>query len=139
MKWATRAGCKVDRAACAWLIRRFIDSAAVFVFVRDPSEVPADAIPFEIPGAELAHHNGECTFEVIIHRYDLHEPGLAAIAQVVHEADIGDERYAAPEAPGLKSIIYGIAAAGDDEHTLAASAPMFDGMLRLASGSGLSS
>ena len=130
MKWATRAGCKVDRAGCAWLIRRFIDSDAAFVFVRDPSEVPADATPFEIPGADLGHHDGECTFEVMISRYELREPGLAAIAQIVHEADIGDERYAAPEAPGLKAIIYGIAAAGDDEHTLAASVPIFDGLLR---------
>ena len=139
MNWATRAGCKVDRAACAWMIRRFIDPAAVFVFVHDPSEVPADATPFEIPGAELAHHDGACTFEVMIRRYGLQEPGLGAIAQIVHEADIGDERFAAPEAPGLKAIIYGIAAAGDDEHTLAASIPIFDGLLRIASSGGLSS
>jgi hypothetical protein len=132
MNWATRAGCKVDRAACAWLIRRFIDPAAVFLFVHDPSEVPADATPFEIPGAELAHHDGDCTFEVMIRRYELREPGLSAIAQIVHEADIGDERFAAPEAPGLKAIIYGIAAAGDDELTLAAATPIFDGLLRLA-------
>jgi hypothetical protein len=133
MRWATRAGCKVDRAACAWLIRRFIDPAAEFVFVHDPSEVPADATPFEIPGAELAHHDGDCTFEVMIGRYGLTEPGLWAIARIVHEADIGDERYAAPEALGLAAVILGIAAAGDDEHTLAAAGPIFDGLLRLAS------
>lgn len=131
MKWATRAGCKVDRAACAWLIRRFIDPDAAFVFVRDPADVPADATPFEIPGADLAHHDGDCTFEVMIRRYDLADPGLASIARIVHEADIGDERFAAPEAPGLAAIVLGLATAQDDEHTLEASAPVFDGLLRL--------
>lgn len=134
MRWATRAGCKVDRAACAWLIRHGIDPDAEFLFVHDPSDVPADATPFEIPGVELAHHDGDCTFEVMLRRYDLTEPGLAAIGRIVHEADIGDERYAAPEAPGLAAIILGLASAGDDEHTLAASAPLFDGLLRLYAG-----
>lgn len=133
MRWATRAGCKVDRAACAWLISRMIDPDATFVFVRDPAEVPADATPFEIPGAELAHHDGECTFEVMVRRYRLTEPGLARIAEIVHEADIDDERFAAPEAPGLAAVILGLASAGDDEHTLRASAPLFDGLLRLYS------
>jgi hypothetical protein len=133
MKWATRAGCKVDRAACAWLIRRFIDTDAEFAFVRDPSEVPPDATPFEIPGADLAHHDGDCTFEVMLHRYGLTDPALGTIARIVHEADIGDERYPAPEAPGLAAIILGLAAAGDDEHTLAASIPVFDGLHRLYS------
>jgi hypothetical protein len=131
MRWATRAGCKVDRAACAWLIRRFIDPEATFVFVRDPSEVPEDATAFEIPGADLSHHDGDCTFEVLVRRYKLSEPGLDAIAQIVHEADIGDERYDAPEAAGLAAIILGLASAGDDNHTLAASAPIFEGLLRL--------
>lgn len=131
MKWATRAGCKVDRAACAWLIRRFIDPEAEFIFVRDPSEVPEDATPFEIPGADLSHHDGDCTFEVMIRRYDLRDPDLSALARIVHEADIGDERYDAPEAAGLAAIILGLASAGDDEHTLAVSAPIFDGLLRL--------
>ena len=133
MRWATRAGSKVDRAACAWLIRRFIDPGAEFVFVRDPSEVPSDATAFEIPGADLSHHDGECTFEVMIRRYKLTEPGLESIARIVHEADIGDERYDAPEAPGLAAVILGLASAGDDEHTLAISAPIFDGLLRVAS------
>jgi hypothetical protein len=131
MKWATRAGCKIDRAACAWLIRRFIDTDAQFVFVRDRSEVPPDATAFEIPGAELAHHDGDCTFEVLLRRFDLADPALLTIARIVHEADIGDERYPAPEAPGLAAVILGLASAGDDEHTLAASQPIFDGLHRL--------
>jgi hypothetical protein len=131
MRWATRAGCKVDRAACAWLIRRFIDPDAAFVFVRDPSEVPPDATPFEIPGAELAHHDGRCTFEVMLTQYHLDDPALASIGRIVHEADIGDEQFAAPEAPGLAAVILGLASAGDDDHTLSASMPVFDGLLRL--------
>jgi hypothetical protein len=133
MRWATRAGCKVDRAACAWLIRRFIDADAEFVLVRDPSEVPADATPFEIPGADLSHHDGDCTFEVMLRRYELTDPALGTIGRIVHEADIGDERYPAPDAPGLAAIILGLASAGDDEHTLAASLPIFDGLHRLYS------
>jgi hypothetical protein len=133
MKWATRAGCKIDRAACAWLIRRFIDPDAAFVFVRDRSHVPPDATEFEIPGAALGHHDGDCTFEVLLRRYELTDPGLWTIARIVHEADIGDERYPAPEAPGLAAVILGLASAGDDEHTLAASRPIFDGLLRLYS------
>jgi hypothetical protein len=131
MNWATRAGCKVDRAACAWLICRFIDPEAAFVFVRDPSEVPVNATSFEIPGAALAHHDGRCTFEVMLAAYGLDDPALAVIGRIVHEADIGDEQFAAPEAPGLAAVILGLASAGDDEHTLAASMPIFDGLLRL--------
>ena len=123
----------VDHAACAWLIRRFIDADAAFVFVRDPSDVPADATAFDIPGAELSHHDGDCTFEVMLRRYGLTDPALATIGRIVHEADIGDERYPAPEAPGLAAVILGLASAGDDDLTLAASMPIFDGLLRLYS------
>jgi hypothetical protein len=63
VRWVTRASCHVDRAACAWLIRRAINPQAVFVFVDDPDEVPADATPFDMHGAELSHHGGDCTFE----------------------------------------------------------------------------
>src|SRR5918912_1379700 len=66
MRWATRAGVHIDRAACAWLIRRLVDPQAQFVFVDDPAEVPADATPFDIRGVELGHHGGDCTFETIL-------------------------------------------------------------------------
>jgi hypothetical protein len=132
MRWATRAGCKVDRSACAWLIRRFIDPSATFVFVTDAADVPDDATPFEIPGAALAHHDGLCTFEVMVREYGLDQPGLSAIGEIVHEADIGDDRYAAPEAAGIDAIVRGIAVLGDDVLTLTQSAPMFDALLRRA-------
>jgi len=132
MKWATRAHCHVDRAACAWLIRRFIDPEPTFVFVTDPADVPDDATPFDIRGAELSHHNGNCSFESFLLRYELDDPALHAIARVVHEADLGDERYDAPEAPGLDAVVRGLALVqDDDEHMLAAAAEIFDGLYTL--------
>src|SRR5215207_6251257 len=101
MRWATRAGVHIDRAACAWLIRRHLDPDAEFAFVGDPSEVPADTTPFDMRGVELSHHGGDCTFETILRRYELTDPVLWKLAEIVHEADIDDERFDAPEAPGL--------------------------------------
>lgn len=87
MRWATRAGCHVDRAACSWLIRRFIDSEAVFCFVDDPDDVPEDATPFDMPSVDLSHHGDDCTFETMLHRYSLDDPVLWDIAKIVHEAE----------------------------------------------------
>ena len=134
MLWATRTGMHVDRTACAWLIRRYIDPGAVFVFVPDPGDVPAEATAFDIPGAALSHHDGGCTFEVMIRDYHVAEPGLAALAEIVHEADIGDERFNAPEAPGLDAVIRGLGSIADDERLLELSAPIYDGLLRFVSG-----
>jgi hypothetical protein len=108
MRWATRAGVHIDRAACAWLIRRFIDPEAKFVFVADPDEVPAEATPFDMRGAELSHHQGDCSFEQILRRYHLEDPVLWDLARIVHEADLADERYDAPEAPGLDVLLRGL-------------------------------
>lgn len=128
MKWATRAGCHVDRAACAWLIRRFIDPAAEFVFIADPDEVPADATPFDMRGAALSHHGQDCTFETMLAAYALGDPGLCHIARIVHEADLADERFDAPEAPGLDALIRGLARLHDDAALLAVTGPLFDGL-----------
>ncbi len=128
MKWATRRGCHVDRAACAWLIRRFIDPVAEFVFVDDPDEVPADATAFDMRGAELSHHEGDCSFETFLRRYDLGDPALAEIGRIVHDADLGDERYDAPEAVGLDVLIRGLSITLADDRLLAVSVPLFDGL-----------
>jgi hypothetical protein len=128
MRWATRRHCHVDRAACAWLIRRFLDPEAEFVFVDDPDEVPADATPFDMRGAELSHHGGGCSFETFLRRYELADPVLWEIAKVVHEADLADERYDAPEAPGLDVLLRGLSMVRDDEALLALSGPLFDGL-----------
>ena len=128
MKWSTRAGIHIDRAACAWLIRRHIDPGAEFVFVADPLEVPDQAIPFDMRGVELGHHGGDCSFETILRRYELTDEALWRIAQIVHEADLEDERYDAPEASGLDVDLRGLSMIGSDENTLAVSGPVFDGM-----------
>jgi hypothetical protein len=128
VKWATRQGVHIDRAACAWLIRRYIDDAAVFVFVDDPDEIPRGATPFDIRGAELSHHGGDCTLETILRRHDLTDPVLWDIARIVHEADLGDDRFDAPEAPGLDVLCRGLAMVADDEHVLAITSVMFDGL-----------
>ena len=128
MKWATRAGIHIDRAACAWLIRRDLDPDAEFVFLTDPADLPADATPFDMRGADLGHHAGDCSFETILRRYELTDPALWRIAEIIHEADLDDERYDAPEAPGLDVILRGLSMTGDDERTLAVTTPVFDGL-----------
>ncbi len=128
MNWATRRGCHVDRAGCAWLIRRFIDPDAAFVFVDDPDEVPADATPFDMRGAGLSHHDGECSFETFLRQYGLTDPALVEIGRIIHEADLGDERYDAPEAAGLDVLIRGLSMTLDDERLLEVSEPLFDGL-----------
>jgi hypothetical protein len=128
MRWATRKNCHVDRAACAWLIRRFIDSEAEFVFVDDPAEVPVDATPFDMRGVELGHHEGGCSFETFLRRYELDDPVLWEIAKVVHEADLDDERYDAPEAPGLDVLLRGLSMTLEDGQLLTSAAPLFDGL-----------
>jgi hypothetical protein len=131
MRWATRAHCHIDRAACAWLIRRFIDPEAEFVFVDDPIEVPADATPFDMRGVELSHHGGDCSFETFLRRYKLDDPVLREIAEIVHEADLDDERYDAPEAPGLDAALRGLSLVLDDERLLELTGPLFDGLYEL--------
>ncbi|WP_433754923.1 chromate resistance protein ChrB domain-containing protein [Nocardia sp. CA-135398] len=128
MKWATRAGIHIDRAACAWLIRRHVDPDAEFVFIGDPSELPADATGFDMRGVDLSHHGGDCSFETILRRYDLDDPVLWKLAAIVHEADLDDERYDAPEAPGLDTVLRGLSMICSDERILELSGPMFDGL-----------
>ena len=129
MRWATRRGVHIDRAACAWLVRRYLDPDAEFVFVDDPAEVPDDATPFDMRGVELGHHGDRCSFESILLRHGLDaDPVLARIGEIVHTADLDDDRYDAPEAPGLDVVLRGLSMTGDDERTLAVSGPMFDGL-----------
>ena len=130
MRWATRAGVHVDRAACAWLIRRFADHDAVFVFVDDPSDVPTDATAFDMRGVPLSHHHGRCSFETALLVFDLtSDPALEEIGHIVHEADIRDERFDAPVAAGLDVLIRGLSMTStSDDATLAVSDRLFDGL-----------
>ena len=118
----------MDRAACAWLLRRDVDPDAEFVFVEDPAEVPADATAFDMRGAELSHHGGDCSFETILRRYSLDDPVLWDLARIVHEADLADDRYDVPEAFGLDVICRGLSMVARDDQILAVTGPVFDGL-----------
>ena len=128
MRWATRRHCHIDRAACAWLIRRFIDAEAEFVFVDDASDIPADATPFDMRGVELGHHGGDCSFETFLRHYELEDPVLWQLGRIVHEADLADERYDAPEAPGLDVLLRGLSMTQEDEQLVAIAVPLFDAL-----------
>lgn len=129
MIWATRRNCHVDRTACAWLIRRFVDPVAQFVFVADPDDVPADATPFDMRGAELSHRDGGCSFETFLARYDLRgDSALDRLAEIVHEADLGDERFDAPEAPGLDLAIRALGRGRTDEELIELTDPLYEAL-----------
>jgi len=111
MLWITRSHVHVDRIACPWLITRFIDSAAEFLFVpaSQVEKVAAEtgAIPFDATGVELGHHEGRCSFESIILKYGLKEPGLLRLAKIVHAADVAEDLDTEPIARGLEAIASG--------------------------------
>ena len=130
MKWVTRPGVHVDRAACAWLIRRFVDPGAEFLFTPDPADIPPDATAFDIAGAELGHHEGRCSFETALISFGLTaDPALEEISHIVHQADLDDDRYDAPAAPGLDIIIRGLTlTSSSDTDTLTITDSLFDGL-----------
>jgi len=110
------------------LIRRFVDPEAAFVFVEDPVEVPADATPFDMRGVALSHHGGDCSFETMLRHFTLEDPVLWDVARIVHEADLADERFDAPEAAGLDVICRGLSMVRPDEAMLDVAAALFDGL-----------
>ena len=128
MRWVTRAGCHVDRAACAWLIRRQVDADAMFDFVNDVSALPADATAFDVPGVDLSHHGDDCSFETILRRYHLDDPVLWDLARIVHEADLSDGQFDAPEAPGLDVLVRGLSMVVDDARLIELTAALFNGL-----------
>jgi len=111
MKWITREKVKVDRVACPWLIKKFVDLEAEFIFV--PAEKVLDvakqekAIPFDVPDVELGHHEGKCSFEAIVAKYPIKDPAIHLLAQIVHGTDVAQDLYGRLEAPGLKAIAEG--------------------------------
>jgi hypothetical protein len=111
MLWVTRSHVHVDRAACPWLITRFVDNEAEFLFVPK-GEIgrvvqDTDAIPFDAPDVELGHHEGRCSFESILLKYDLKDSGLLRLARIVHAADVAEEIDSDPIARGLEAIASG--------------------------------
>ena len=133
MKWVTREGAKTDRVACPWLIRRFIDPQAEFLFV------PKDQVlevarreggkSFDCPGADYTHRDGKCSFEVLVERHGLKDPALHALARIVHGADIAADVGTVPEAAGLQAIAHGFAAlCADDHRKLELEFPVYDAL-----------
>ena len=118
MLWATRRGCHVDRTACIWLIRRFIDPEPSFAFFGDPSEAPEGAELFDVVGARLSHRGEDCSFETFLKEYELEDPVLREIAEIVHDADLMDEKFGRPESEGLDAIVRGMQLALPDDQTL---------------------
>jgi hypothetical protein len=118
MLWATRRGCHVDRTACIWLIQRFIDPDSTFTFFGDPAEAPEGTELFDVVGARLSHHGEDCSFETFLKEYDLDDPVLREIAEIVHDADLMDEKYARPESEGLDAIVRGMQLSLPDDYAL---------------------
>lgn len=110
MKWVTREKAKVDRIACPWLIRKFVDSKPEFLFVPADKVMEvvdrSNAIPFDIPNVELGHHAGKCSFDAIIEKYDLKDPALLELAEIIRAADT-DRKELAAESIGLEAIAEG--------------------------------
>ena len=134
MKWVTRKNASVDRIACPWLVKRFIDADAEFLYVA-ASEVTSiaereGAIPYDVGGVELGHVDGRCSFESIIHKYWLKDPALDRLAQIVHGADVSADIDETPEAAGLKAIAFGFAMVhGENDHLkIALETPLYDAL-----------
>lgn len=136
MKWITRKDIKVDRVACPWLIKRFVDQQAEFLFVEERELLEQaklhDAIPFDAPKIEaikLNHRGSRCSFEAILEDYAVADPALQKLALIVRAADVKGEESAAPEGIGIRSIAQGFAALGiSDEERLVRQFPIYDAL-----------
>jgi hypothetical protein len=126
--WVTRKGIHVDRMASAWLIRRFIDPEARFKFVSGKGYRPDSAeVRFDMFEAEFTHEGDRCTFEILCEQVGLRDPGLRPIAEIVHDIDLKDTKFARPETTGIDRLIAGIAMAHkDDETRLTRASAVFD-------------
>lgn len=137
LRFVTREHIHVDRVACPWLIRRFIDPAAELLFVpRDEVLAVAEregALPYDVSAEiELTHHGDECSFDAFIHTYHLEGDGaLLALAKIVRAADVASQRGLAPEAAGLEAIAQGFRLSGKSDHELLAlQFPLYDALYR---------
>jgi hypothetical protein len=145
MKWLTRSHVHVDRVACPWLITRFVDNEAEFLFVPknqvDRVAKETGAIPFDAPEVELGHHDGRCSFESIMLKYDLKDPALVRLSRIVHAADVAQDIDSDPIARGLEAIASGFSVRyPDDEENLAHQFEVYDALyawcrLQVAKGS----
>jgi hypothetical protein len=133
MKWVTRSHVHVDRVACPWLIKRFVDNEAEFLFVPagkvNGTAAEAGAIPFDAPGVELGHHDGRCSFESILLKYGLTDPALQRLAKIVHAADVAEDLDTDPLGRGLEAVATGYSLRfPDDEENLRAQFDVYDAL-----------
>jgi hypothetical protein len=133
VKWITRSHVHVDRVACPWLITRFIDNQATFIFTALKNIVVTakemGAIPFDVPGVELGHREGRCSFESIIKEYGLNDPALLRMAKIIHSADIAEDLGKDPLAKGLEAIAQGFSIRyPKDEENLQNQFPIYDAL-----------
>jgi hypothetical protein len=132
MKWVTRERARVDRIACPWLINRFIDREPTFLFVPT-SQVMAvaereKAIPYDVPNVELGHHGEHCSFDAFLDKYQLTDPALLALSEIVRGADT-DARQLTPESAGLYALATGFQAIAKDDHdNMAKQFPAYDAL-----------
>jgi len=135
MKWVTRENANVDRIACPWLIKRFIDPEAEFMFVpKDQVLEVAEregAHSYDTAGAKYTHRDGKCSFDVLVEQFDLTgDPALARLAQIVHAADVSEDIDSSPEGRGLSAIAHGFALlyATEDHRKIELETPMYDAL-----------
>ena len=134
MKWVTRANANVDRIACPWLIKRFVDPQAEFLFAP-PEQVMAmaereAAIPYDVPNVELGHVDGRCSFESIVRKYQLTDPALIRLARIVHGADVAEDMAVTPQSAGLSAIArgYQLLHGEADQEKIRLESPLYDAL-----------
>jgi len=129
--WVTRPRPGVDRMASAWLVRRFIDREARFGFAADRDAVPRDSIPFDMFGVDFSHRGDSCTFETLIETFEIRDAAVTRVAAIVHDLDLKDGRFGAPEAPAIGAVIEGLQLGyADDDALLAQGMTLFDALYR---------
>lgn len=134
--WATRPHIHIDRLCSAWLIRRFIDRKAKFVFASE-DRLPSRAVPFDVLGAEFSHQGDRCTFETLLEAFRIHDPALSSLAELVHEIDLKDDKFNRPESAGLDMIVRSISdASPNDAKTLELGSRVLDAVYKRFSSTG---
>ena len=135
MRWITRENVKVDRVACPWLIRKFIDPSAEFLFVPEGKVLEVakreGATPFDVKGVEFGHHGKECSFDALVKKYDLgRDPAIVLLAKIVNGADTDNSLWNQPEAAGLNAIAEGFRHLGykNDQEIITAESLVYDAL-----------
>ena len=133
MKWVTRERPKTDRIACPWLIRKFIDPDAEFLYVPEDQVLEAAererAHSYDAPGARYTHRRGLCSFEVLVEEHGIGDPAVHLLARIVHGADVSEDRDATPQSPGLQAVAEGFHYIYTDDHAqLDAELPVYDAL-----------